>query len=81
MFCLSSLLGMQIESAGWFWSQPMSETNKKPLSQTFNLELPVLGELKLENIEPVIRPKSTGPLEENVNEDLIRRLINRLKKM
>ncbi|NJN43760.1 MAG: hypothetical protein HC806_02810 [Anaerolineae bacterium] len=59
----------------------MSETQKKPPIETYNLDFPTLGELKLEKTVSVIRPKILARSEENVNEDLIRRLINRLKKM
>jgi hypothetical protein len=58
----------------------MSEPKQIPPLQTFNLELPALGELRLRE-EPAPHPKQEKPLEEDVNEDLIRRLINRLKKM
>jgi hypothetical protein len=59
----------------------MSEPKKKPAPQTYTLELPALGELRLVRENPVIHPKTVQSLEDTVNEDLIRRLINRLKKM
>lgn len=61
----------------------MNDSKKKSTSQTFTLELPAVGELRLERIEAPksSSPKPTSLLEDDVNEDLIRRLINRLKKM
>jgi len=59
----------------------MSEAKKKPAPQAYHLELPALGDLRLEREKLLAQPKSADALEDKVNEDLIRRLINRLKKM
>ena len=59
----------------------MSETKKTPPLQTYTLEVPAMGELRLELGKPDADPKTVKSVEDTVNEDLIRRLINRLKKM
>ena len=59
----------------------MSETKKKPPLQTYNLEIPQTGELRLELGKPKADPKTAKSVEDTVNEDLIRRVINRLKNM
>lgn len=58
----------------------MKEPKSKPTPQTFTFELPALGELKLEceALEPEVKPL---PVKKDVNEDLIHRLIDCLKKI
>ncbi|MCB9135233.1 MAG: hypothetical protein H6636_07390 [Anaerolineales bacterium] len=59
----------------------MKESNSKPMPQTYAFELPALGELKLELEETEPQVKPLYPAKKDVNEDLIHRLIDCLKKI
>ena len=59
----------------------MEKPKKKPSHQTYALELPALGDLRLEGEEPVVEPKNMASHKKDVNPDLIHRLINCVKKM
>ncbi|HNB53722.1 MAG TPA: hypothetical protein PK530_17360 [Anaerolineales bacterium] len=59
----------------------MKETKKKPTPQTFTLELPTIGELRLEKEGESDSQPLQLPKKEPLNEDLIHRLINCVKKI
>lgn len=59
----------------------MNEPKKPTTPKTYGFEAPSTGELKLELKKPNEHPNALQSLEDCVNEDLIQRLINRLKKM
>lgn len=59
----------------------MEKPKKKPAPQPYTLELPTLGDLRLEGEEPVVESKNTSSHKKDVNPDLIHRLINCVKKM
>lgn len=61
---------------------PKKKPAKKPAAQTFGLELPALGELRLEPEEFPAELKPRQPAQnEGTSEDLIHRLINCVKNM
>jgi hypothetical protein len=62
-------------------SDPKKKTVQKPIAQTFGLDLPALGELRLEleEVEKGNKPRQAAKKE--VNKDLIHRLITCVKNM
>lgn len=59
----------------------MKEPKKKPVPQAYNFELSAIGDLKLERETPEPEGKPLPPSQKEVNEDMIQRLINCVKKI
>ena len=59
----------------------MKDPKKKPSTKAYELEMPAIGELRLEKeVESELKPLQ--PMKkESVSEDLIQRLINCVKKI
>jgi hypothetical protein len=60
---------------------PKKKPVQKPVPQTFGLDLPALGELRLEREDPIVENKPLQPSKKEFNEDLIHRLITCVKNM
>ena len=59
----------------------MTKQKKETPVQTFTLEIPGVGDLRVEGEDKTTEPKIVQPPKKDVNEDLIQRLITCLKKM
>lgn len=59
----------------------MPDPKKKPMPQSFTLELSTLGDMRLEPEKPKAELKPVTPPKDDVNEDMIHRLINCVKKI